>query len=80
MQQVLVPNRTLYEDPVFNMFEPVVDRANGGLLAPVREGGTAAAGVFDEFVSAPRDPGNSPSPEPFNFSPLLLEDYTNAGS
>ena len=81
MQQVLVPDRNLFGDATFDVFGPIIDRKNGGLLAPIREAGTFAHSVVDD--GAPNSAQlvvDDLRIAPIEFGPPTIEDIIDANS
>ena len=80
IQQVLVPDRSLFGEATFDIFEPIISRENGGLIAPVREAGTVVHSLVDDTpVSAPLVVDDV-SIAPSDYSPPTIEDLVDANS
>ena len=79
VQQVLVPNRSLYEDAVIEVGDPIVSRTNGGLLAPVREAATVTHSTLDDALPSPRST-ESPLVDLSEHTPTINEELVDANS
>ena len=79
-EQVLVPNRSLYHEAVIDIAEPIVNRANGGLIAPAREAGAVAQTAIDDAVARPLVADDLTIDHEGFSPPLVLEEFSYAGA